>query len=183
MLWVPTAYHLLETWQEIMSNIKHEDEVEISPNEHCRKWLFKTLSKLKKLSKDITRTLLQTRKDEWYNAKNHYIRIGKYGQIARMINPKDCSGPVASKKYPTRPGEEIRYALNDEEREEASILTHSSWMADPPGLKNCHFLDILSDDIGPCSVTVNRDKPFDIQAQWQYLDGLLEDKVDAHTAA
>jgi hypothetical protein len=25
-------------------------------------------------------------------------------------------------------------------------------------------------------------KPFDAQAQWQYLDGLLEDKVDAHTA-
>jgi hypothetical protein len=48
-----------------------------------------------------------------------------------MINPKQRSGPVACKKYPTKTGEDTRYAINNEERQEASLLTHTAWMTDP----------------------------------------------------
>jgi hypothetical protein len=56
-----------------------------------------------------------------------------------MTNPKFRKGPVAGNFYPTKPGEPIERAINNSERKEASILTHSTWMSDPPRNKNCHF--------------------------------------------
>ncbi len=84
------------------------------------------------------------RQEEWRNAKPHYIRIGKIGNIARMLNPKNRSGPVACSSYPTKPGKPSKKARNDEERVKASILTHNAWMSDPHGKKKCHFIDILA---------------------------------------
>lgn len=52
-----------------------------------------------------------------------------------MTNLKPCSGPVAEGIYPSKLGEPIRKAINDEERKEASIITHTAWMNDPPGLR------------------------------------------------
>jgi len=75
-----------------------------------------------------------------------------------MTNPKDRSGPVASIIYPMKPNEPVRKAINDRERKEASLLTHKLWMGDPPGLKNCHFLDIIQDEVGPNGVNVVPDK-------------------------
>ena len=104
--------------------------------------------------------------------------MGKYGNIANMINTKDRSGPTACKSFPAEPGDPIRLAVNDEERKEATILTHTAWMADPPGNQNCHFLDIVKDEIGPTGVTISTDKQFDATAQWNYLDCLLDNKYD-----
>ena len=56
-------------------------------------------------------------------------------------------------------------------------------MDNPPRNKNCHFLDLIEDEVGPCGITVNPDKEFDDEAQWQYLEGFLEEKTDAETAA
>ena len=53
------------------------------------------------------------------------------------------------------------------------------WMSDPPGRKNCHFLDCASDDIGPHTVNVNPDKAFDEEVERLYLDGMLNEKVSA----
>jgi hypothetical protein len=99
-----------------------------------------------------------------------------------MINPKPRSGPTASKIFPPRPGETKCYATNDHERKEATLLTHKSWMADPPGTQNCHFLDIINDEVRKCGVHVDPQKRFDANAQWKYLEGLLEDKVNPPTA-
>ena len=115
--------------------------------------------------------------DEWKNAKNHSIRIGKYGTLARMTNPQPRSGPVAGSFYPTKPGEPIRRATNDHERKEASILTHEAWMNNPPGEKNCHFLDIVEDAVGPNGITITPEKIFDNEAKWKYLGGDLNEKV------
>jgi hypothetical protein len=98
-----------------------------------------------------------------------------------MINPKCRSGPTASNFYPSKPGEPKRYATNDEEQKEASLLMHTSWMSNPPGKQNCHFLDLIQDDVGPCGVVVNHNKQFGANAQWKYLDGLLASKVDTET--
>jgi hypothetical protein len=57
------------------------------------------------------------------------------------------------------------------------------WMKTPPGEKNCHFLNITSDEAGPNGISIQVDKPFDEQAQWQYLGGPLETKVDSDIAA
>jgi hypothetical protein len=134
------------------------------------------------LLKDTTKTIQRIRQDESRNAKNHYIRIGKNGQITNMINPKSQSGPVASNMYPSKPCETIRYATNSEECKEVSIITHTDRMADPPGKKNCHFIDLKSVEVGPHGVHINHSKPFTVEAQWKYLDGMLEDQVDEHTA-
>ncbi len=83
------------------------------------------------------------------------MRIGRFGHIARMINPKSRSGPTASKSYPIIKGEPGRKALSDYERKEASIMTHTMWMANPPGGKNCHFLDIAHDEVGPNSIDIH----------------------------
>jgi hypothetical protein len=99
-----------------------------------------------------------------------------------MTNPKPRTGPIAGSQYPSKPGEHIRLAVNDHERRQASLLTHSTWIGDPPGRQNCHFLDKTEDDVGPCGISINPDKPFDQEAQWKYLDGLLQDKVDNFTA-
>jgi len=65
-----------------------------------------------------------------------------------MTNPKNRSGPIAGNFYPPVPGEPIRRAINDHERREATMLTHEKWMDDPPGCKNCFFLDKIEDDVG-----------------------------------
>ncbi len=52
-------------------------------------------------------------------------------------------------------------------------------MSDPPSNQNCHFLDLVKDEIGPIGVNVSADKVFDANAQLNYLDGILENKYDA----
>jgi hypothetical protein len=127
-------------------------------------------------SQRLLRTLQQVRQEEWINAKTHYIRIGKYEPLARMANPKPRTGPIAGSFYPTKTGDPIRQARNDKEREEACTSTHQIWMDNPPGKKNCHFLDLTEDEVGPQHMLVNPDKPFDNEAQWNYLEGLLQGK-------
>jgi hypothetical protein len=70
-------------------------------------------------------------------------------------------------------GEPIRRAINDIQRKEASILTHTMWMDNPLGAKNCHFLDIINDEIGPHGVSINHEKIIDADAEWNYLEALL----------
>ncbi len=72
--------------------------------------------------------------------------------------------------------------INDHERKEASILTHTAWMDNPPGNQNCHFLDLLEDAVGPCGVSINCDKSFNERTNGSYLDGALHDKVDDEIA-
>jgi hypothetical protein len=124
----------------------------------------------------------RAKREEWKMAKNHYLRIGKHGNIARMINPTNRNGPTASNFYPMIQGQPGRKAISNEERKEASIITHTMWMANPPGEKNCHFLDITSDEVGPNGVDILLNKPFDKQAERQYLGGPLETKVDSDIA-
>jgi hypothetical protein len=42
-------------------------------------------------------------------------------------------------------------------------------------------LDLVSDEIGPTGVNICCDKPFDPIAQWKYLDGYLDQKLDMET--
>ena len=130
----------------------------------------------------ITANLQRIRNNEFSNAKNHLIRIGKYSPIARITNPQRRSGPVAGSFFPTKPGEPIRRAFNDKERKEASTLAHSMWMDNPPGTQNCHFLETSFDAAGPHGVQVLPDKVFDATAEWKYLEGKLSDKVDSEIA-
>jgi hypothetical protein len=55
-------------------------------------------------------------------------------------------------------------------------------MSNPPGLKNCHFLDSSSDEIGPHTVIINPNKVFDEEAARLYLDGMLNEKVSEEIA-
>jgi len=168
---------LTSSWSHLYQQIKHYCTIPLSSQKLHE--MYTTLIKGRKIIKQIKATLAKTRQEEWKNAKNHFIRIGKYGNIARMINQQNRSGPVASKAYPSKPGEPVRLAITDEERKEASIITHTAWMGNPQGAQNCHFLDLTYDDIGPTGVTVRPDKEFDAAAQWKYLDGLLEDMVSS----
>jgi hypothetical protein len=172
--------HIIAPWQEVFYELEHD--IKDHPFSVWLQEVHRIFSKAKRLLRDITKTILQTRRSEWQNAKIHYIRVGKHGKIARMINLKPRSGPTASKMYRTKPGEAIKPAISIEECKEATILMHTSWMANPPGVQNCHFLDIISDNTGHCGVKVNSRKQFDIKAQWQYLEGMLEERVDAQTA-
>jgi hypothetical protein len=57
------------------------------------------------------------------------------------------------------------------------------WMDNPPGAKNCHFIDITEDEIGPNGVSIHADREFNKDAQWKYLEGMLEDRLDDEVVA
>jgi hypothetical protein len=163
-------------WQKLVEKL-NSDYTPQPSSSTLRHWYF-LVKRLRVQSKKILFLAQQVRKEEWDNSKNYLIQIGKYGQLARMVNPKPRSGPVASRFYPTAPNAPRRRALNDYERKEASILTHELWMDNPPGRKNCHFLDIIQDDVGPCGVNISCDKEFGAEAEWLYLEGMLAEKVN-----
>jgi hypothetical protein len=56
------------------------------------------------------------------------------------------------------------------------------WIGDPCGKQNCHFLEIIDNDVGPHGITIDPDKIFDDEAQWRYLEGMLHEKVDTEIA-
>jgi hypothetical protein len=171
---LPKCEHLaiqLKKWEET-TILHYSHDLFGLTSQNIKEW-YKKLINARQTLRKMTSIIKNIRYEEWRNAKNHYIRIGKYGSIACMTNPKARSGPVVSKIYPTRPGEPVRQAINDHERKEESMLTHTAWISNPPGLKNCHFLDIIEDDAGSCGVHVQCNKSFIDQAQWDYLDGLL----------
>jgi hypothetical protein len=145
-------------------------------SEEIKKWL-RAAKRAKRKLKKMLHTLHTIRKEEYENAKMHFIRIGKFGPIAKMTNPKPRIGPTAGSFYPTKPGEPTRRAIDDFERKEACILTHEIWMDNPPGAQNCHFLDLEADAVGPHGVKISPDKDFDEKAQWKYLEGCLHEKV------
>jgi hypothetical protein len=127
-----------EQWQRLLKKLEI-DQYATLPRSKIKQ-LYRTTKSIKKLIKAILKTIQQIRQDEWINSKTYLIQIGKFGQIARMTNPKARSGPVAARFYPTKPNEPVRKAINDIERKEASLQTHALWMNDPPGGKNLSFL-------------------------------------------
>jgi hypothetical protein len=167
-------------WHKDMDDLK---SFLVTPEscEYYHKWKCVTLAAVRKINR-ILHMLQHIRHEEWINAKMHYIRIGKYGAIARMMNPKERTGPTPSNTFPMKPGEPVRQAITDEERIQASTATHEMWIGDPPGKKNCHFLDIINDDVGPHGITINPERIFDDEAQWKYLEGLLYEKCDNEVA-
>jgi hypothetical protein len=80
----------LHKWQELF-DIYPPDNENLLSNEEIRDWI-KRGSKSKQALRKIIGTLGHLRHEEWRNAKTHYIQIGKYGNIARMTNPKNRSG-------------------------------------------------------------------------------------------
>jgi hypothetical protein len=97
--------------------------------------------------------------------------------------PKLHRGPVAGNFYPTKPGEPIKRAINNYERKEASILTHTTWISDPLGNKICHFLDIINDEIGSNGISIHCNREFEEEAQWNYLAGMMGNIIDEETVA
>ena len=103
--------HLIPPWIEIRDRIQLAKITPQSPQ--ALKILYKEMRRAKKHIKNISRTIVQVRQNEWQSAKIHYIRVGKYGNIANMINTKDRSGPTACKSFPAEPGDPNRLAVND----------------------------------------------------------------------
>ena len=50
-------------------------------------------------------------------------------------------------------------------------------MGNPPGIKNCHFLNTMHDQTGPCGVSIDPNKKFDKEAKSNYLGMDLEKKL------
>jgi len=171
---------LITQWEEFF-NMMYDYDAESTDEEQAIKWI-NPIKKACYLLKKFTIIIKRIRQEKWRNAKNYYIRIGKFGSIARMTNPKYRRGPTAGSLYPTKPGEAIRKAINDKERKEATILSHTAWMDNPPGIKNCHFIDIEKDEVGTHGVSIHPNRIFDDDAQWKYLEGLLERQVNNEIA-
>jgi len=169
-----------EKWKQIidkMPDYKHT----LPTAEVCKTWCM--VSKCAKGQiKNVIRTIQHVRQQEWINSKNYLINIGKFGSIAHMIDPKNRSGPTASKIFPSKPNEPVRYAINDTDRKEASLITHEIWMNDPPGSKNCHFIDTTIDEVGINAINIDPEKTFDNAAEWQYLESMLTEKTNEQIA-
>ena len=163
-------------WQDLLQEFPTTPVAGLSISQ-AKQWYASILS-AKQQIKSIQSNLQRMQSEEFSNAKAHSIRLGQYGPIARMTNPKPRSGPVAGSLFPTKPGEPIRRAINDHERQEASTTTHTMWMNDPPGTQNCHFLEKVFDDLGPRGINVMPEKVFNAEAEWKYLEGILADKLD-----
>jgi len=169
-----------EKWIQTMNTLLEE---QYHPNNEANiKHSYFATRRAKRHIRAIINTLQLVRQEEWVSSKNHLIRIGKYGAVAKMIHPKQRAGPTAGKFYPTKPMEPTRQAINNRERMEATLITHRKWMDNPPGKKNCIFLDTTADEVGVNGITVNPEKPFDDTAQWEYLEGMLEEKTNIDIA-
>jgi len=59
----------------------------------------------------------------------------------------------------------------------ASLHIQCGWLT-PPGVKNCHFLTTIEDDVGPNGILIDPNKPFETESQYQYLDAQLESIED-----
>ena len=55
-------------------------------------------------------------------------------------------------------------------------------MDNPPGAKNCHFIDTIHNKVGPRGVNIVADKEFDEEAEWQHLEGMLNSQVTEEIA-
>jgi len=60
--------------------------------------------------------------------KQRITRIGKHGNIARMFNPKFRTAPTACNVFPIIKGEKDKKAILNQERKDASILTHTMFL-------------------------------------------------------
>jgi len=69
-----------------MDKMKWHHSTDVTNNKF-KYWCHMT-KHIKKQLKIILRIVQQIRLEEWNNSKTHLIRNGKYGQIARMANPK-----------------------------------------------------------------------------------------------
>jgi hypothetical protein len=167
-------------WQQLIDKMQWYQPSSLPKTKEMH-W-YHMLKRLKQQIKVIIHTIHQVGHEEWLNSKMHLIRIGKYGQIARMVSPKACTGPTAGSHYPIKFGEPPRKAINDNERKEACLQTHELWISNPPGVKDCHFIDIIEDDVDPHGVNINPDKVFDDDAEWNYLGALLSTKVNEEIA-
>jgi len=169
---------LITQWEQFF-NMMHDYDTESIDKEQIIKWI-NPIKKAISLLKKFTLIIKKIRQEEWRNAKNYYIRIGKFGSIARMTNPKYRRGPIAGSLYPTKPGETIRKAINDKERKEATILSHTAWMDNPPGIKNCHFIDIEKDEVGTHGVSIHPNRIFDDDAQWNIRSNTIVSVVNTY---
>jgi hypothetical protein len=50
-----------------------------------------------------------------------------------------------------------------------------------PGEKNCHFLYLFDDEVWPQGISIDPDKYFDDEAQWKYLEDLLQEETNNKT--
>jgi hypothetical protein len=75
-----------EQWQRLLKKLEI-DQYATLPRSKIKQ-LYRTTESIKKLIKAILKTIQQIRQDEWMNSKTYLIQIGKFGQIARMTNPK-----------------------------------------------------------------------------------------------
>jgi len=42
-------------------------------------------------------------------------------------------------------------------------------------------MELMNDEVGPNGIIINPDKDFDTEAEWKYLEGILEHKTDVET--
>jgi hypothetical protein len=42
-------------------------------------------------------------------------------------------------------------------------------------------MELLNDEVGSNGIIINPDKDFDTEAEWKYLEGILEHKTDVET--
>jgi len=162
-------------WTEVVDRLLDARKIPDVPNN--LKHSYKYTMQAKRLMKSMIRSIQDIKQQEWIRSKNYLIRIGKFGAIAHMVHPKTRSGPIAGKMFPTKPGEPSKQAINDQERMEASLLTHQMWIDNPPGQVNCHFLEPTEDEIGINGVNINIGKHFDEEAEWNYLKGILSEQL------
>jgi len=120
----------------------------------------KNVEEMIKVSRRLMDSIIKVRTIEWRNSKLYSRRIGKTGDLAKMINPKWRSGPITNNTFPTKPGEAIQYAVTQEERKAATINTHLNWTKNSPGKSNFHFLETVCDEVGPTGIKINPEKMF-----------------------
>ncbi len=99
----------LEKWILIMESFS-DTETSSPSRENIKHWYHISI-RASRATRNIIGTLQRVRQQEWIHSKNHLIRIGKFGMVAKMINPKPKSGPTAGKFYPSKLNEPPRYAI------------------------------------------------------------------------
>jgi len=66
--------------------------------------------------------------------------------------------------------------------ETSTLRKPENLFVEPEPTKNCLFLDIVNDEVGPLGINVLPEKQLDTEAEWKYLEGMLASKVDNEIA-
>ena len=125
-------------------------------NETWLQWIVETNSNAKSLVKRLKR-VAAVYKDK----RIHFeARMNRIGSLSRMLLPKARQQPEGHPFIQDENTGEWKRCETNAEILKGTEQVHSNWMGKSKAKRECHYLSMAEDDVGPCGVIIEPDRPF-----------------------